>query len=286
MCIRDRTSGSSTSVSNDGVLKLESQGAEVRNLQINLTKLGYYTATVSGHFGEKTEAAVKAFQEKNGLKADGIAGKATLQKITALLGGTSSGSSSSTTLKYGSEGELVKKLQQKLADLKLYSGKVTGHYGYKTVEAVKSYQEKNKLTVDGIAGRSTLLSLGVIGGSEGESGGSDVTLTSNYGRTEKDKVIVRSYYTTSSNEKTRLAKGTYFKILSTHASGGYTWLRIEVKGTTGYIRSDMAHVLTATEAQEYLNNQNSGSGDHEDVYKRQAWTARSLTDIWSILTAQ
>ena len=258
------SSSSSSSSSTGSTLSLNSEGADVRNLQINLQTLGYYTASITGHYGEKTKAAVKAFQQKNGLTADGIAGTATLQKIASLVNGSSSGSSSST-LKYGSEGEMVKKLQQKLIDLKLYSGDVTGHYGYKTVAAVKSYQEKNGLTDDGIAGKETLTSLGLTDSSSGSSsGGSSVTLTSNYGITVKDKVIVRSYYTTSSNEKTRLAKNTYFKILSTHVSGSYTWLRIQIGSTTGYLRSDMARVLSAAEADEYLKNPGSGTADDDN----------------------
>ena len=43
-------------------------------LQQDLTTLGYYWAKITGNFGEKTEAAVKRFQEENGLTADGVAG--------------------------------------------------------------------------------------------------------------------------------------------------------------------------------------------------------------------
>ena len=222
-------------------LQLGSAGPYVRYIQNSLNRIsdnypGIPKLNVDGFFGPETENAVRIFQQTFSLTADGIAGTATLQKIASLVNGSSSGSSSST-LKYGSEGEMVKKLQQKLIDLKLYSGDVTGHYGYKTVAAVKSYQEKNSLTADGIAGKETLTSLGLTDSSSGSSsGGSSVTLTSNYGITVKDKVIVRSYYTTSSNEKTRLAKNTYFKILSTHVSGSYTWLRIQIGSTTGYLR--------------------------------------------------
>lgn len=58
-----------------------------------------------------------------------------------------------TTLKYGSTGDEVKKLQEKLG----FTGNaVTGNYGAKTQAAVEEYQRSNGLTVDGIAGEQTL----------------------------------------------------------------------------------------------------------------------------------
>ena len=56
-------------------------------------------------------------------------------------------------LKYGSQGEDVKKLQESLG----FTGKdVDGIFGKKTQKAVMDYQKANNLTVDGIAGKNTL----------------------------------------------------------------------------------------------------------------------------------
>ncbi len=63
--------------------------------------------------------------------------------------------------KYGSRGEEVKKIQTKLKNWGYYSGSVDGIYGSKTFEAVKKFQRKNGLTVDGIAGTNTLNALGI-----------------------------------------------------------------------------------------------------------------------------
>ena len=63
--------------------------------------------------------------------------------------------------KYGSRGEEVKKIQTKLKNWGYYSGEVDGIYGSKTFEAVKKFQRKNGLTVDGIAGTNTLNALGI-----------------------------------------------------------------------------------------------------------------------------
>ena len=70
-----------------------SRGAEVRNIQTRLKSWGYMEGAVDGIYGPKTEAAVRKFQQKNGLTPDGIAGPATLQKIGLPTGGTSSNDS-------------------------------------------------------------------------------------------------------------------------------------------------------------------------------------------------
>ncbi|MBR3697093.1 MAG: spore cortex-lytic enzyme [Clostridia bacterium] len=71
--------------------------------------------------------------------------------------------------KFGSSGNEVKQIQQKLKSWGYYNGTVDGIYGSKTVEAVKKFQSKNGLTADGIAGKKTLEALG-INSSSGSSG--------------------------------------------------------------------------------------------------------------------
>ena len=54
-----------------------SQGEKVWKLQERLQALGYYKDAVDGQFGPGTREAVIAFQKKNGLDADGLAGEET-----------------------------------------------------------------------------------------------------------------------------------------------------------------------------------------------------------------
>ena len=61
-----------------------------------------------------------------------------------------------TLSKYGSRGSEVTQIQTKLKRWGYYSGSVDGIYGTQTVNAVKYFQRKNGLTVDGIAGPATL----------------------------------------------------------------------------------------------------------------------------------
>ena len=67
--------------------------------------------------------------------------------------------------KYGSRGEEVKKIQTKLKQWGYYSVNIDGIYGTGTFNAVKSFQKKNGLDVDGIAGEKTLKALGITSGS-------------------------------------------------------------------------------------------------------------------------
>ena len=64
-------------------------------------------------------------------------------------------------LKQGSKGTDVKKMQQKLKNWGYYKGSVDGIFGAKTKEAVKYFQRRNGLTVDGIVGKKTLAALGM-----------------------------------------------------------------------------------------------------------------------------
>lgn len=76
--------------------------------------------------------------------------------------------------KYGSRGSEVTQIQTKLKRWGYYKGNVDGIFGSQTLEAVKYFQRKNGLTVDGIAGPATLKAMGIMTSSS--SSGS----TSNY----------------------------------------------------------------------------------------------------------
>ena len=63
--------------------------------------------------------------------------------------------------KYGSRGAEVRTIQDKLKRWGYYTGNVDGIYGSLTVSAVKRFQQKNGLAVDGIAGTNTLKAMGI-----------------------------------------------------------------------------------------------------------------------------
>ena len=76
--------------------KYGSRGSEVRTIQEKLKRWGYYTGNVDGIYGSLTVAAVKRFQQKNGLAVDGIAGTNTLNAM-GIMQNSSSGSSTNNS---------------------------------------------------------------------------------------------------------------------------------------------------------------------------------------------
>ena len=66
-----------------------------------------------------------------------------------------------TISRYGSTGSEVTQIQTKLKNWGYYNGPIDGIYGSKTYNAVKYFQRKNNLTVDGIAGKDTLEAMGI-----------------------------------------------------------------------------------------------------------------------------
>ena len=83
-------------------LRYGSRGDKVKELQQKLKRWGYYTGSIDGIFGSGTQAAVKNFQKKNGLTADGIVGP----KTAAALGMNLTSSSSSSGSSSSSSGDL------------------------------------------------------------------------------------------------------------------------------------------------------------------------------------
>ncbi len=75
--------------------KRGASGETVKKIQQRLSDWGYYSGAIDGVYGSRTEEAVKKFQKKNGLTADGVAGPATLAAIGLPSGSSGSGSGSS-----------------------------------------------------------------------------------------------------------------------------------------------------------------------------------------------
>ncbi|MFD3999012.1 peptidoglycan-binding protein, partial [Streptomyces sp. NPDC058583] len=122
------------------VLKASTRGTDVRTAQHLLNAAGHNLAP-DGAFGPATTSAVKAFQNRNRLNADGIVGTDTWNKMIR-------------TVRQGSSGEAVKAAQAQLAGYG-YSVKIDGAFGPATTSAVKAFQNRNRLDADGIVGANT-----------------------------------------------------------------------------------------------------------------------------------
>jgi peptidoglycan hydrolase-like protein with peptidoglycan-binding domain len=161
-------------------------GDEVIKLQALLATDSsiYPEGKVTGYFGPATRAAVKRFQEKNGLASVGRVGPQTLAKLNEVFrfgysapapqapSAQSQGGALTRELEMGISGDDVTALQMYLAqDSSIYpEGKVTGYFGPATRAAVKRFQEKNGLPSVGRVGPMTLAKLNeVMGGNAGNS---------------------------------------------------------------------------------------------------------------------
>ena len=265
----DKAGGSSSGSSSTN-MKLGSTGTAVSALQQNLTTLGYYYGDVTGHYGNLTQQAVKKFQKAKGLTQDGVASTATLNAITSALknAGVDVGPGTvATTLREGDKGTAVTELQTMLKKLNYYYGSVTGSFGSLTKQAVRKFQDDNKLTVDGVAGPATINKLRTLTGGSADSGsssGSTVTTDKSYGRTTKDNVYLRSSYSTTSSAKASLQKGQKFRISKVYTVSGVKWyyVTVTVGGYTykGYIRGDMMENITAADFGD-----DSNSGEQETI---------------------
>ena len=133
--------------------------------------------TVDGVFGSRMAATVRAFQKQFNLTADGVVGRQTWYKISYIYvsvkdlaeltseGETSNGTLSDgtwggTVLRTGSTGSAVEQLQFWLNTLAQYNSAipsvtVDGVFGSGTAAAVRAFQRKYGLTVDGVVGRTT-----------------------------------------------------------------------------------------------------------------------------------
>ena len=79
---------------------LGDEADEIATIQTALKQLKLYSAGITGHYGEKTETAVKKFQKKYALEDNGIVNEATRAALYEAAGITytaSSGSSSSSS---------------------------------------------------------------------------------------------------------------------------------------------------------------------------------------------
>lgn len=154
------------------VIKKGSTGDDVRKLQSQLIKLGYLSGSADGDFGTATESALKAFQRRNGLTVDGIAGRATLNVIYSSKAKAAAPTSTPTPratatpkisqnlyLRLGDSGRDVTKMQERLIELGYLSGKATGQFDATTEKGVYAFQRRNVSYADGVAGPLTLQAL-------------------------------------------------------------------------------------------------------------------------------
>ena len=122
----------------EALSKYGSRGNEVTQIQTKLKRWGYYNGSIDGIYGTKTVEAVKYFQRKNGLTADGIAGPNTLKAM-----GISSSSSSSSSASNSNNVNLLSRLIYGESRGETYTGQVA--VGAVVLNRVKSSNFPNTI---------------------------------------------------------------------------------------------------------------------------------------------
>ena len=164
-------------------LRYGSSGEDVKELQKQLTELGYYKGKISGNYLEATRKAVENLQKKNNLEVNGVA-DADLQDMIAdgrILSKSDKPDDTNTPapnlsnylvddnengvavadvafekkLKSGSSGKLVKTMQERLTELGYYEGPISGNFQKYTTRAVKAVQTQNGLESTGVVDEET-----------------------------------------------------------------------------------------------------------------------------------
>ena len=151
-------------------LRQGSTGSAVEQLQFWLNTLAQYDAAipstaVDGVFGSRTAAAVRAFQRREGLTADGVVGRTTWTTLYNEFRSIQSDNGTpnaypGTPLRQGSRGQSVRLVQfwlkiARTVYASLRSVTVDGVFGAATAAAVKRFQSYFGLTSDGVVGRTT-----------------------------------------------------------------------------------------------------------------------------------
>ena len=167
------------------ILRYGSDGEDVKELQKQLSNLGYYTKKIDGRYLDSTKKAVEELQKKNGLE---VTGKADAELQEMILQGRIMSKSDSPDvtntpapnlsnflvdenedgvrvedepipftkkLKSGSSGKLVRQVQDRLLELGYYEGQVNGSYEKHTIRAVKKFQTQNGKEDTGVVDEET-----------------------------------------------------------------------------------------------------------------------------------
>ena len=159
------------------VLRRGSTGSSVEQVQFWLSDLAQFDSslmrvTVDGSYGAATVSAVEAFQTLFGLTPDGVVGRSTWNKLkevglavaNKIVAANVVPGQFTTTTRAGSSGTAVRAVQYYLRRLAAYYSDVPrvavdGKFGAATTRAVKAWQSRAGLTVDGVVGRLTFQSL-------------------------------------------------------------------------------------------------------------------------------
>jgi len=157
---------------------------QIQQVQQILKDKKLYAGTPSGKYDDDTRTGIKSFQKDNGLKQTGTLNRATLEKFGVTLTDSqkaiavdpnsfaSADSGTTSKTKPNSDGpkrpapfrasaDQISAAQKMLRDGKMLTGGDEGKLDDATRDALKKYQEANKLKVTGTLNAATLDKMGI-----------------------------------------------------------------------------------------------------------------------------
>lgn len=138
--------------------RLGGTGPVVAEVRDRLIRLGLLPPDAAEMFDEAMDAAVRSFQQHQGLNVDGIVGTETFRRLEEVRWGLGD-----RVLSYSAGhmqiGDDALTLQRRLTDMGFDSGRVDGVFGPSTDHALRDFQRNVGLESDGICGPMTLRAL-------------------------------------------------------------------------------------------------------------------------------
>jgi peptidoglycan hydrolase-like protein with peptidoglycan-binding domain len=129
-------------------------------MQIVLKSYGYYDGKIDGNFGSGSKKALVLFQGANNLSPDGVLGQKTCQLLLNKKNIVANNQEENEIINVeNSYSQEIYDAQVKLKNLGLYTSIVDGINGPGTKQAIKQFQEKAGLNIDGVVGPLTLAAL-------------------------------------------------------------------------------------------------------------------------------
>jgi LysM repeat protein len=129
--------------------------AQIPGLQVALRAQGVYGGPIDGIAGPQTAAGVRAFQRLAKLPVDGLAGRRT----RIALGPLGQPLFGRRVIRRGAVGWDVSVLQFLLRQRGLNPGAIDGRFGQATRRALRRFQRRAGLVVDGLAGPATIAAI-------------------------------------------------------------------------------------------------------------------------------
>jgi N-acetylmuramoyl-L-alanine amidase len=139
------------------IYRLGDEGPEILDIQHRLHELGFLLSVGEHGYGQKTQAAVRAFQAQRSLRVDGIVGPDTWGQLVEA--GFRLGDRTLYVHAPLLRGDDVRALQRKLDALGFDPGKQDGMYGPATDAALREFQRNVGEDVDGVVGLHTIATL-------------------------------------------------------------------------------------------------------------------------------